>query len=256
LKHIKTVILWFLILLQLFSGFQIILAPYVFAKGTYEVGVNVGDWAKYDFFVSWTSNPPYPEPLNIEEAQQINYSIFEVKDVSATTLTIAETIYFKNSSQTSKIYVGDVKTKEGNLTFQVIAKNLNKGDKIWDIENAPVINETRPEPYAGSTRMVNLLDFQIGTGIGNWTWIQFFWDRDTGFQCEMTVLNSIIFEKDDTLYEVQSLTKWVIAETNLWNPETPTSIPWWVSPAVLIGIAIVIYVVLKKRQQKSSRRPR
>lgn len=252
MKHIKTIILWFLILQIL--KFQIIITPYVFAKGTYEAGVKVGDWAKYNFFVSWNSNPPYPEPLSIEEARKINYSIFEVKDVSGTTITIVETIYFINSSQTSKIYVGDIKTKEGNLTFQVIAKNLNEGDKIWDIENAPIINATRPELYAGSTRTVNLLDFRIGTGIGNWTWVQFFWDRDTGLQCEMGMVNYMTFEENDIFYEVQSLTKWVITETNLWNPETPISIPWWVSPTIFIGIAVVIYAALKKRMQKGSRR--
>jgi len=213
---------------------------------TYDIGVKVGDWAKYEFSVDWNSSPPQPEPFFVQEARQVNYIYVEVKEISGTNITIQETIYYKNETSATKIYMGDIASYMGNLSLLIIAKNLKEGDKIYESPIAPSINETLPRSYAGFTRMVNRLTVQEGAGILYLIIYNHYWDQETGFLCEMLI------EKIETNdYNTTLRIREVMIATNLWEPLIPT----WVVPVIFIIIVsiIFIYLIHKKRLKKRLR---
>jgi hypothetical protein len=216
---------------------------------TYYVGVKVGDWAKYDFLFDWTSTDPQSEP-DMEQEKQVDYTRVEVKEVSGTTVTLRETTHFKNGSIETMVYRGDIKRGMGNLSVQLIASNLKEGDRLSEDPDVPVINRTRFEKYAGATREVNLVRSTVGTpGLGNWSILDAYWDKKTGFLCELAIYTNVFTEN----YESESFTQWKMIETNLWQPETnPTiAIPGWVGAVISVIIAIVVvYSIFKKRSKK------
>ncbi|MEM2111409.1 MAG: hypothetical protein QXX08_05980 [Candidatus Bathyarchaeia archaeon] len=213
---------------------------------TYEVGVKVGHWAKYTLSIDWNSAPPRPEPPETMHLRQIDYYIYRVKEIYDTYVILEETAYFKNNTRKTRIYAGDVRTGEGNLSLQVIAKNLNPGDKLFELSDAPSINITTQERYAGATRKVNVINIEAGVlGLGNWTMIELQWDKETGFLCKSAILKTVYME--NYTVSVTSYERWVMVETNLWQPET---FPIWLPLSVIVGVLIVSYIIIKKLFRK------
>lgn len=236
-----------------------LLFVFIFMKNvsavTYSVGVNVNDWAEYIFSFEWSSNPPQPEPEDVEQEKQVNYTRVEVKEISGTTVTVHRTIYFKNGSKQIDVLFGDVKKCTGNLTVQIIAPNLKEGDPISEGQDSPVINRTLLEKYAGATREANVVRVEVGIpgDLGNWSIIDLYWDKETGFLCELAILSDVFSEN----YEVTSFTKWKMIKTNLWEPETNIAISEWAGVIVsVIIVIVVIYFVFKRPSGKRLKRRR
>ena len=221
---------------------------------TYSVGVKVGDWAEYDFLLDWRSDPAQPEPTDVKQVKQINYTRVEVKQISGTTVTLHETTHFKNESKIINVYVGDIKKGTGNLSFAIVASNLREGDQVSEEPSHPVINATIFNNYAGVTREVNYASGEMGTqDTGNWSAVVLYWDKKTGFLCQMGIGSRVFIEN----YKIESFTKWNMTRTNLWQPVTNPSIavPEWAGFAVFVIIIIcVIYFVFKRRPSKRLKR--
>lgn len=220
-------------------------------SATYEIGVEVGKWAEYEFSIKWTSSSPQATiPKAVEEAKNIDYIKVEVKEVSnRTTVKIVEEIYYKNGTKKIGFYIGDVRTGKGNLSIQIIAANLREGDRIFEDPGAPVINASGFKEYAGVTRMVNKL--RLESGVWNKTIIDFYWDRATGFLCEMIVLNNISTETSIST----SIITWRITRTNLWtsSPDATFILAGIVFLAI-IGCTLYLYLLKTKRDKKLKRK--
>jgi hypothetical protein len=243
-RHVKVVILLLLIMNSIFLGASLTSTSKVSAE-TYEIGVKVGDWAKYIFSFNWSSTRSEPEPPEVNQTRQVVYSIFNVTEISGWNITVQETIYFKNGSQTTTIYFGDIRTGKPSLGFQIIAKNLKEGDKIWEPEDAPKVEKTGHAIYAGATRTINFISTDMGDPEGNITITYFFWDQATGFLCEMSFFNHYVFGD----YNNTSLIKWLMIETSLWTPEVFT-FPAWSVPIILVSVACIVYFVRRKSSRK------
>jgi hypothetical protein len=231
---------------------QLLLAMNVSAV-IYDVGVKPGDWLKY--YYDWMSEVATQQ--EIEKANQVSYSLIEVKEVSNTTnVKVQETTFFKNGSKAIKIYIGDIKTGVGNLSVQVISSNLVVGDMISEAPDAPSINRTEMKKYAGATREINSLGMgTVETGEENLTQFSFYWDKKTGILCEMIILR---YRANVTTgnYETISRMRWNIFETSLWKPET--SIEEWlvvVIFAIIIG-GVALFFMFRKSSGKRLRRRR
>jgi hypothetical protein len=214
----------------------------------YEVGVKPGDWLKYDY--DWASEVATQQ--EIEKANQVSYSLIEVKEVSnITEVEVQETTFFKNGSKAIKIYIGDIKTGVGNLSVQVISRNLVVGDMISEAPDAPSINRTEVRKYAGATREINSLGMGSTDSSGeNVTQFSFYWDKETGILCEM-----IILKYTTENYEILSRMRWNIFETSVWKPET--SIGEWlvvVIFAIIIGSVALFFMFRKSSGKRLKRR--
>lgn len=251
-RHARIIVLLFLFLTLTFIETQITSKIKVSAE-TYEIGVEAGHWAKYKFSLNWSSDPPQPEPIEIQQAKQLNYTIVEVTNITGLNIEIKETLFYENKTQKTQIYTGNIKTGEPTLGYQIIAKNLTQGDKIWDVQESPSINITRPERYAGSTRMVNVLYVEVGAfGLGNWSRSEFQWDQKTGFLCKMGIVSNMFLE--NYTISVYSLMKWEMVETNLWEPEISSGFPGWVTPVIFVCIVGIVYLIIKKPFKKRLRK--
>lgn len=98
----------------------------------------------------------------------------------------------------------------------VVAANLTAGDTLFDIPEAPTIDETVEEFFAGTTRLVNYLymdeyspDFEEYWTVG--------WDRSTGLLC------TVIHEVNKTSPEGYAyiFTNLTLTWTSLWDESTP-----------------------------------
>lgn len=238
----------------MFSIMQLMFTRSVSAT-TYNVGVRVGEWARYQFTLNWTSTPPQEDPSDVLEARKVTYTELNVTDISGLNVTALETIYFANQTETNHEFIGDIKTGTGNLSVQIIAKNLEAPNAIWEIQDSPSINRTSQSKYAGSTRMVNLLRLELMDESGGVRVTDFYWDKEFGFLCEMAIFDNALIDE----YNVTSLSKWVIIETNLWQPGTPNSptgnIPEWAGLVILAIVAAgIVFFVLRKPPKKRSRK--
>jgi len=219
---------------------------------TYEAGVKAGDYATYEYIFEWKSDPPQPTPPEFEEAKQINYSLVQVKEVTDTTIIkVQETISFKNGSEKVNILIGDIETGAGNLSFQVIGRNLGVGDNISKAQDAPPINRTIPMRYAGASRNVNHI-FMISASAfyENMTAFNIYWDKETGFLCEMIISSRMSTEN----YNITTIVRWNIIETSLWQPEA--SVPGWEGIAifVIIVVGVAFYIFRKSSGKRLKRR--
>ena len=98
----------------------------------------------------------------------------------------------------------------------MVAANLTEGDTLFDVTEAPVIDETLEEFFAGTTRLVNYLykdditpDVEEHLTVG--------WDRSTGLLC------IVVHEVNKTSPEGNTYisTTLTLTWTNLWNETTP-----------------------------------
>lgn len=222
---------------------------------TYSVGVKVGDWAEYDLLSEWVSNPPQTKPTDAEQEKQVNYTRVEVKNIYGTKVTIHKITHFKNGSERIDVHIGDIKNGAGNLSVQIIASGLEEGDRVSEAPDSAVIKKTFFENYAGATREVNWNRTWIRWGLGNLSIIDLYWDKKTGFLCELGILTDLFVEN----YNITSFSKWKMNKTNLWKPGTNTNIPISEWAGVIVFVAIitgVIYFVFKKPLSKRLKRRR
>lgn len=221
----------------------------------YEIGVHKDDWAEYRVTYNWTAQPEdWPEPQYVKDMKNIEWNKVVITKISGFTVTTTVTTHWKNGTERDSIFVGNVVTGSGNLSFQIIAAGLSGGDKIVDDPKASTINQTMLRSFAGANRWVNYVRFEVGSFYvgGNYSVYDYYWDKGTGFLTELGVVDRVEFQS----YSVTSYMTVTMTSTNLWESGSGG-----VDPSlaiVMFGVVIVLVVVLlywkKPRKRKRVKR--
>jgi hypothetical protein len=229
----------------------------VFYAEAYTVGVEVGKWAKYsiDFKYVWDSDTE-PEPQYLLETQKVEWNNVTVIEVVDSNVTITVVTHFINYTEITSIYQGNIINGVGNLSFKIIAAGIQQGQPIVinpDVTDIPLINKTEWRNYAGASREVNFLyeefgDVAGGVFYGNGTTYHYYWDKETGFLCEL----GMVVNEVTSSHKMKSWLKVIMVETNLWEAEKSNILGW-----LWLGIIIVFLVVslwfLRSRKKKPRR---
>ena len=206
---------------------------------TVRVGVEVGDWVKYNVTATWLSTDPSAiTPPQFEELKKIEWIKVEVQNVSNTYITILLTYHFVNGTETTLPPISaDMATQF--LTY-VIPSNLSEGDVIPGYYLA--INGTALRSYAGVSRNVNYINFSISFYGISMTQIMY-WDKPTGILCE-------------TLMEVSTLTDSYVTtisilmemtETNMWFHDVAVTSVTASPTTITVGESVAITVVVENK---------
>jgi hypothetical protein len=162
-----------------------------------DVGVEVGDWFKYETAVTyWESTMEflpdgYIGPLTLAE-NQTNYILYEVTDITpdaaGDNVTFSITYNWKNGSETYGTTVETVSI--ANTGIFMIGANMTPGEMVsdeWDFLNtgtiypARYIDETIDLVNPNATRETNVCNYSIDLFGGLYDYI-FFWDKITGMR--------------------------------------------------------------------------
>ena len=161
-----------------------------------DVGVQVGDWFKYEAKVTqWESTDPFlPEgyigPLSLAD-NETNYILYNVTDITpgdgGSNVTFTVTYDWKNGSVTEALYTENVST--ANTQIFMIGANMTEGEMVsdtWDFFGfftypPRYINETILFENDDGIRETNVLDYPINIG-GTPYEYTFYWDKETGMR--------------------------------------------------------------------------
>ena len=171
------------------------------------VGVQVGDWFKYEgTLVSWEAGPNVPIPPNEYAQEVVTYNTtdwfrYTVTAIAGGNVTFEVMTHWSNGTETTETLEDD--TANG-FAMMCIGANLAPGTQIrpeydWTpvfgfawIWPARKLNATTEDQYAGGTRTANVLDWwhpPFFEGAEPTTRQIYHWDKETGIQ---------------TLYETQT----------------------------------------------------
>lgn len=236
----------------------------IFPVRPYTVGVQVGNWTKYDidFEYVWESELVQEFPY-LQEVQEREWNDITVKKVAGTIVTIEVTTHLSNSTESTAIYQGDVIRGIGNLSFQIIAAGIQQGERIVtnnpDVPDPPQINKTESRHYAGALRETNFLRLELGSvfqevWFGNGSIYDYYWDRETGFLCELGIFSKEFGPVVNELYSYTLITylKLTMIETNLWMAGISIGVEWWLVLIAVIVLAASLYLV--RTHSRKSRR--
>lgn len=230
------------------------------------VGIGVGDWVKYRVNrlgpdpTAWT-------PSVMKKAVSVKV---EVQNVSSTVVTIRETIYLTDGTQTSREISEDLqKTMSYGFTHYILPTNLNAGDKIGERivfvatddsdykEVALTINATVSRSYGGLTREVNMLKYSFLMPffeyMNNYS-AEYYWDRESGFMLEKTWQTYYLELGNATPMSTLQLK---ISDTNMWKMEIGHESTWnqlWPWAAVGLVLAVVAGTTIFMKLPRNSRR--
>lgn len=190
------------------------------------VGVDVGDWVKYDVVAVWASNGSDPEPPpDFVEINEIEWVQNTVLAISGTNITFQRVAHYKDGNETASIEYVDVKTgfssEIGTLMF--IPSDLAKDDIIRASPTEHYsINETVARTYIGVTREANLLnistvyDDPFENAITIFT-ASYYWDKTTGVLCERPGAYASYIQGVLTSLSISEK----IVGTNIWGVNMP-----------------------------------
>lgn len=157
-----------------------------------DVGVNVGDWVKYEVIGT------------VPQIEDYEWVKLEVQDVSGTEITMIATVRYRDGGEEINALSWDVDT--GREPW-VIPANLNEGDSFPFGYDTVFVNETLSMTYAGASRTVILLHL---IKYDEYTEMTAHWDQATGFLLELSLIKSSPDESWTGGYKA--------IETNLWSP--------------------------------------
>lgn len=192
------------------------------------VGVEVGDWVKYNIVVTWASNVPDTEPppelIEINQTEWVKNTVLAISD---TNITFRRVAHYKNGTETTSDdeYV-DLKTGESSPigTLMFIPSNLVEGDIICASPTEHYsINETVVRTYMGVARETNLLNvttvYYETPNLMTFISTNYYWDRATGVLCERPGAQITYAESAITTIGISEK----IVDTNLWvgQPDKP-----------------------------------
>jgi len=212
------------------------------------VGVNVGDWFKYEINVNWSSdNQSATIPDFVEEMNAVEWSKISITDISGTTISLGLTNQFKNGTEIIASQVYDI--DEGALSalgFFFIPPNLGANDLALsnnDFLGDLMIDETMVRTYPDGTRETNHASFSNETTTNGKTEIgsmDFYWDRSSGVMVE-TVANIMTYEGG---YTTTMTMEMLLDESNVWVvPEFPT----WTLLALASTVLVIVITFYKRR---------
>lgn len=221
-----------------------------------DVGVEVGDWFKYEAKVTqWESDDEFlPEgfigPLSLAE-NETNFILYTVTDITpvdgGSNVTFSVTYDWKNGSVTEETLVESVTTANTNIFM--IGANMSEGDLVSDVWNffdimdypARYINETIDFENPDGTRETNVVEYHLDVGGTPYDYT-FYWDKATGMRLYYENYGDVpaIFT---AAYEYTVI--WELVDSSV---ET-LYIPDLTGPIMLLTlIAITIPIVLHKRK--------
>ncbi len=158
----------------------------------YSVGVEMGDWIKYDVFGT------------VPGLEEYDWVKMEVQSLSGTEITVLATIHYKDGREETNTLSWDVET--GREPW-IIPADLSKGDAFPFEYATLIVNDTVTRTYAGASRSVNLLnltEYDIDTEMFA------YWDQTTGGLVELFLNKSSSTESWTGGYKA--------IETNIWAP--------------------------------------
>lgn len=158
----------------------------------YAVGVEVGDWVKYE--VSGT----------LPGLAAYDWVKMEVQSVNNSEVTVLFTGHYKDGGEETNTLSWDVET---GREVWIIPANLKKGDVFPFAYDFRVLNDTVTRIYAGTSRNVNLLNL---SAYDVYTEMLAYWDQTTGVLLELFINKSSPTESWTGGYKA--------IETNLWSP--------------------------------------
>ena len=166
------------------------------AMAKLDVGVQVGDWFKYEARVTlWESEDPflppgYFGPLSLAD-NETNWILYTVTDITpgdgGDNVTFSITYNWKNGTETYGTLVQNVST--ANTVIFMIGANMSEGDMVSDTWSffgffdypARYINETIDFVNPNATRATNVLEYDIDI-MGTPYYYLFYWDKATGMR--------------------------------------------------------------------------
>jgi hypothetical protein len=187
------------------------------------VGVEIGDWVKYDSV--WTGTPPSPYTTEIR---------FEIISIQGTNITFESRSTRSDGTQKNSTRNLDLEKNPSAVDLFIIPANLNANDEFHDDTIGNVkINGVKEKEYAGIKRTVVHTSFEYQDGT-----YSFEWDKTTGI-----VLRAVASLKDfSQRIEINS--------TNLWQPGifgfNPT-VFYLIVAAIIAVLALVLFFVIRRR---------
>ena len=246
-----------IVLLTLFSVFLLSAMTVPALAQPLDVGVQVGDWFKYEAKVTeWESTMEFlPEgyigPLTLAE-NETNFILYTVTDITpgdgGDNVTFSITYDWKNGSVTYGTNVQNVST--ANTQIFMIGANMEEGEMVSDtwlffgmVEYpARYINETIDFVNPNATRETNVLEYSIVLFGAPYDYI-FYWDKVTGMRLYYENHGDVpaIEAQPPYVYTV----KWELVDSSVED----LFIPELTGPIMLLTlIAITIPIVLHKRK--------
>lgn len=225
------------------------------------VGVKVGDWAKYDisFEYTWTSETE-EEPSFLQEARNRDWNNVTVIEIIGSAIRTRVVTHVKNGTEFTDTYFGDIATGEGNFTFpMLITADRSAGENIAvDDPDSAVINKTVSMNYAGANRNVSfvpIFDGEVGWSSeegrhvinGNGSIRYYYFDKKTGFLCQFDLLSKESYPSYGLLIHMGI----VMEQTNLWVPDVFSG--WWVVVAVVIIVPAALFCFSWAKKKKRRR---
>ena len=186
------------ILIVLLSAFLVSAMAVPALAQDLEVGVQVGDWFKYETKVTqWESEmeflpPDFFGPLTLAD-NQTNYILYTVTDITpvagGNNVTFTVTYNWKNGSVTEGTYVETVST--ANQQIFMIGANMEEGDMVSDtfdflgmgfFDYPPrYLNASIDREYLDETRDTNVCEYYIEIFGTPYTYTNM-WDKATGMR--------------------------------------------------------------------------
>ena len=224
-----------------------------------EVGVEVGDWFKYEAKVTqWESDmeflpPDYVGPLSLAE-NQTNSILYTVTDITPydgySNVTFTITYDWKNGSETEAESEQMVSTEVASLYTILTGANLEPDDMVIDTflffgftEIPPqYINETIDFENPDGTRETNVLEYSIEI-FGSFYDYKTLFDKETGMRLYYENYGDVVEFGAQAAYVYTVV--WELVESSY---ET-LYIPDLTGPIMLLTlIAITIPIILHKRK--------
>lgn len=208
-----------------------------FVQG-HNVGVSKGDVFTYAHTSFWSSdNPNDTCPQNLIEMNATEWIQVTITDVSNQVIYLVTTTHCKNGTEKSENsiinWTNIDQTQSGNSVITIFPANLNANEKVLDIENARIINQTLSRSYLNEERETNFLN---DTRIYQTIYINHlpvntiyysvsYYDRETGVPVEYS--NEFVITKQDnvTAYTSRQIETLKLIESSVWVvPEFPSTI--------------------------------
>jgi hypothetical protein len=210
------------------------------------IGVETGDWVKYDIDVAFYSNDTDYQNLTSISGWDLNLQsmTITVLNVSGTTITIQRLLHFKNGTEE----IPDPSTEDVNGSYCVfISASLSAGDTLFP-NDSERINETISRSYLGELREVNHVNHTLtehpSYPVSYYSSMQSYFDRATGVPVEHTINAEGVTGGG---YVMNGSVLMMISDTNLWGSD---SVPELSNVAYVFGLilmSISAIVIFRKK---------
>lgn len=188
------------------------------------VGVDEGDWVKYELAATWMSSSDGEPPAELIEINKTEWVKNTVLAISGTNITFQRVVHYNDGNETASIEYVDIETGDSSDigTFMFIPRNLTKDDMVHASPTEHYyINETVFRRYMGVMREMNHLNvstvyYETQNLVTIFT-ASYYWDKTTGILCERPGTYASYIEGVMTSLSISEK----IVDTNLWEPDMP-----------------------------------